>query len=416
MTQELTVLPPPQIVDVSKFALSIEAIVSQRELIKQCMAKAMTEGQHYGKIDGCGPKPTLLQPGAQLLAHLFRLRPEYEIMETDLEGGHKRFRINCRLFVMGSVPPIPIAQGVGEASSMESKHRFRNAAKEIRWTEDSVPAVYWNLHRKDKETGGHTAQDWLKNSYDGANMGTKKNEQGAWVFVEYLGGNEDKVENPNPSDVFNTVLKMAKKRAFVDSTITATASSDFFSQDLEDIRDNVEATRSEKVADATEVKASAPGATNTPTSGTTATGHWGDVVCTYGKAKGPLRGKKLGDLNDTNLKYLADMFLVEGKHIKDGDRKMVAALAIWQATGRKDSTPAPKESEFQFNGKHHERLYEQIVWDSLKVDDFMAAMKAAKLIPEGASSFAAMSDETAKKFVDDWENSKLMVTNYLETK
>lgn len=416
MTQELTVLPPPQIVDVSKFALSIEAIVSQRELIKQCMAKAMTEGQHYGKIDGCGPKPTLLQPGAQLLAHLFRLRPEYEIMETDLEGGHKRFRINCRLFVMGSVPPIPIAQGVGEASSMESKHRFRNAAKEIRWTEDSVPTVYWNLHRKDKETGGHTAQDWLKNSYDGANMGTKKNEQGAWVFVEYLGGNEDKVENPNPSDVFNTVLKMAKKRAFVDSTITATASSDFFSQDLEDIRDNVEATRSEKVADATEVKASAPGATNTPTSGTTATGHWGDVVCTYGKAKGPLRGKKLGDLNDTNLKYLADMFLVEGKEVKPADKKMVAALAIWQASDRK-VLPAKKDEELpKFNGPNHEKLFEQLRWDNVKIEDFMAAMKKSKLIPEGASSFAAMSDETAKKFVDDWENSKLMVTNYLETK
>jgi hypothetical protein len=44
----------------------------------------------------------------------------------------------------------------------------------------------------------------------------------------------DGSENPNIADVHNTVLKMAKKRALVDATLTAAAASDLFSQDFDD--------------------------------------------------------------------------------------------------------------------------------------------------------------------------------------
>jgi hypothetical protein len=43
-----------------------------------------------------------------------------------------------------------------------------------------------------------------------------------------------RVENADLADTYNTVLKMAKKRALVDATLTATAASDIFNQDLED--------------------------------------------------------------------------------------------------------------------------------------------------------------------------------------
>jgi hypothetical protein len=43
-----------------------------------------------------------------------------------------------------------------------------------------------------------------------------------------------KYENPDIADVYNTCLKMAKKRALVDATLTATGASDFFTQDVED--------------------------------------------------------------------------------------------------------------------------------------------------------------------------------------
>lgn len=416
MTQELTVLPPQQIVNVAESALSIDQIVKQRTLITECMAKAMHENQHYGKVPGCGDKPTLLQPGAQLLAHLFRLRPEYEVIESDLAGGHKRFRVQCRLYFIGSTPELRISEGVGESSSMESKHRFRNAAAVVTPTGDPVPPAYWDIKNKQ---GPDAAKKWAANAYDGKSVSTKKID-GAWQFVIVEGGSDEKVENSNPADVFNTVLKIAKKRAFVDATITATASSDFFTQDLEDIRENIAAVESAHPANE-KPASSAPekwlGAQEARKDSGELTGSWRDVECTFGKKNGPLRGTKLGDLNDDSLKYLADLFLVEGKEIKPGDRKMVAALAIWKAEGNRKVAPPDERNEGpQFNGKNHEELYEQLIWAEIKPEDFMAAMKHAKAIPETAKSFANMSDETAKSFLDDFENCETHVKNYLTEK
>jgi hypothetical protein len=38
-----------------------------------------------------------------------------------------------------------------------------------------------------------------------------------------------------PADLANTILKMAKKRALIDAVLTATAASDIFTQDIEDL-------------------------------------------------------------------------------------------------------------------------------------------------------------------------------------
>lgn len=414
---QLAVLPPQQIIDVAKHALSIDAIVAQRDLIKSCMAKAMEEGQHYGRVPGCGDKPTLLQPGAQLLAHLFRLRPEYEIIETDLLHDHKRFRVTCRLYVMGSTPPIPISEGVGESSSMESKHRFRNAAPVVTPTGDPVPSKYWDIKNKD---GAEAAKKWAANAYDGKHVSTKKID-GSWQFVIVEGGSDEKVENTNPSDVFNTVLKIAKKRAFVDATITATASSDFFTQDLEDIRDNVEATKKEeKTVNGHEVQQPAPRSESRPpaqTNGTSDMKGWRDVECTFGTKNGPLRGKKLGDLNESNLKYLCEMFLAEGKKIDAKDQKMVAGLAMWKASQSAPKTKGRSNSD-GFNGPNHSQLAELLAWENPEIsqDDFLEAMKNAGHIPAEAKSFMAMSDETAKTFLGEYEDAKEIVRVYLAKK
>ena len=57
-----------------------------------------------------------------------------------------------------------------------------------------------------------------------------KTDEGQWVIAE----KGEKQENPDIADVYNTVLKMAKKRAMVDAVLTITAASDIFTQDLEE--------------------------------------------------------------------------------------------------------------------------------------------------------------------------------------
>lgn len=200
--------------------LTANDIIAQVTLIQQVMGAVMKDKEHYGTIPGCGDKPTLLQPGAQKLLLTFRLAPEYEVMQTDMDKGHREYRVHCTLRSIGSNGFC--GSGVGCCSTMEGKFRFRVAPKKI--TDRPVPREYWDLRVKDLKA----AQALL----GGAGFSTKKDDNGEWKITE---GSSEKVEHDNPADYYNTVLKMAKKRALVDATLTATAASDIFTQDIEDM-------------------------------------------------------------------------------------------------------------------------------------------------------------------------------------
>jgi hypothetical protein len=196
-------------------------IRNQVNLIQEVMKEVMTEGQHYGKIPGCGEKPTLLKPGAEKLSMTFRLRP---IMDNDrdiaiekLNNGHINIRVYCHIM---SAQGLELATGIGSCSTMESKFRYRGGEKKP--TEQSVPKEYWNL----KKAGNLSeAQDLI----GGKGFGVAKVD-GAWQICE-IG---EKMENPDIADTYNTVLKIAKKRAYIDGILSATGASDIFTQDIED--------------------------------------------------------------------------------------------------------------------------------------------------------------------------------------
>jgi hypothetical protein len=86
-------------------ALSPAQVTEQIQMIQAVMRQNMREGEHYGKIPGTGKdaKPTLLKSGAEKLALLFRLAPEYDVKVIDLakEGlgppGHREVQVTCKL-------------------------------------------------------------------------------------------------------------------------------------------------------------------------------------------------------------------------------------------------------------------------------------------------------------------------------
>jgi hypothetical protein len=90
-----------------------------------------------------------------------------------------------------------------------------------------VPSKYWETRDR---------------SLLGGDRFVPKKKDGKWVILE-------RVEHDNPADYFNTVLKIAKKRAHVDAILTATAASDIFTQDAEDIRENLAAFESDEPQD-----------------------------------------------------------------------------------------------------------------------------------------------------------------------
>ena len=45
--------------------LTVAQVRAQINLIQEVMRTTMQDGQHFGKVPGCGDKPTLLKPGAE---------------------------------------------------------------------------------------------------------------------------------------------------------------------------------------------------------------------------------------------------------------------------------------------------------------------------------------------------------------
>lgn len=199
-------------------ALTPADLNKQVQLIQHVMKEVMKPGEHYGTIPGCGDKPALFKAGAEKLSMTFRMAPTYQVEKTELDGGHREYQVICSLshITTGQV----LGQGLGVCSTMESKYRFRKAAR-------SCPQCGKEAIIKGKvEYGG----GWI--CYKAKGGCNSKWADGA---QEIEGQKVGSVEYENPADYYNTVIKMAKKRAHVDSVLTATAASDIFAQDIEDL-------------------------------------------------------------------------------------------------------------------------------------------------------------------------------------
>ena len=217
MQNEVAIRDSYGVVNFEESAMNVESVTRQVAIIQNVMKSVMKQDEHYGTIPGTN-KPSLLKPGAEKLNLVFRLRPEYQITKTELYSGHREYEVVCTLYHIPTGQSV--GQGVGSATTMEGKYRFRGGEKKD--TGKPVPKDYWNLKKTDPAKA--------KELIGGDGFGTAKFD-GEWRICE-LG---EKIEHDNPADYYNTVLKMAKKRAHVDAILTATAASDIFTQDTEDM-------------------------------------------------------------------------------------------------------------------------------------------------------------------------------------
>jgi hypothetical protein len=192
--------------------VTADALTRHVKLIGEIQKKVMVKDRHYGVIPGTGPKPTLLKPGAELLAMTFRLCPVYEIVDKVERPEFLSYTVCCTLETIESARRV--ATGIASCNSYEKKYRYR-------WidTGDPVPKEYW----KDRDPA----------LIGGKEFKAKKNDAGAYTIHEYG-------DNDNPYDLQNTLIKMAEKRALIAAILNATAASDYFTQDIEDFADEEE--------------------------------------------------------------------------------------------------------------------------------------------------------------------------------
>lgn len=185
----------PAVENYGSRSLTAADVRAQVNLMQDVMAEVMKDGVHYGKIPGTQSK-SLYKAGAEKLMATFRLAAKPEVEDLS-DGGEIAYRVTVSLLTAGGAF---VGAGIGECSSAEEKYSWRAAVHKKEW--DATPE---NRRR----------------------------------VKFYRDGKEVQQVRTNPADVANTILKMAKKRGQVDAVITATAASDIFTQDIEDLPDEV---------------------------------------------------------------------------------------------------------------------------------------------------------------------------------
>ena len=220
-------------------AMRLSDMKENRRLTQQFFKEVMEDGVDFGTIPGTD-KPTLYKPGAEGLCELYGYAPTYNTSETsDMATGFLRVVVTCTLVQRGTGEVV--AQGLGECNTREARYFYR-------WMSESQLRKIPDLYN-------------IRDSFKKEERAGKDKKTGReWKAIYY------RTENDDLFTLWNTVLKMAKKRAHVDATLSATRSSGLFSQGAAALEDWIEADY-EDVTDrvATPVPETPPAAPTEPT-------------------------------------------------------------------------------------------------------------------------------------------------------
>jgi len=202
-------------------------------LVEATYTEGIEENGDYGIIPGT-KKKTLLKPGADKLCELYGLADEYAIVpEFSREDWDRQpplfdYTVYCTLRNKrtGRVD----ANGMGNCNSYEAKYKWRDQNRKC--PECGKETIFRSKKRAedgDREPGWYC---WTKKGGCGGQFPADS--------VRITSQVTGRIENDDIATLKNTILKMAKKRAKVDATLSATRSSGIFTQDMEDIGDAVQ--------------------------------------------------------------------------------------------------------------------------------------------------------------------------------
>lgn len=190
-------------------------LVARLDVIKEAMQTAMVRDVDYGIIPGTD-KPALYKPGSEKLAVLFQLDVQLDNQKRWGPGDHLTVISHATVFHAPSGARLGFGEGI--CSTKEKKYGKRQAKRVCPTC--GAAAIF----KSKKDPGWYC---WGKMGGCGAKFANDKEPS---IVNQEVG----EVENPDLGDTWNTVDKMASKRARVDAILSVTGASALFTQDVED--------------------------------------------------------------------------------------------------------------------------------------------------------------------------------------
>jgi hypothetical protein len=200
---------------------TVEEMVARVKKIQAVREQVMKRDVHYGVIPGTS-KPTLLKPGAEILAQTFLLDLQLEHQKIWDDDNH-HLSVDATCVVYHAPTGIRLGRASGFCSTREEKYAWRKSERVCPDCGAAAIAKKKDFGRGDFTPGWFC---WAKKGGCGHEF--------AEADPRIVGQEVGRVANPDITDMYNTVVKMGEKRAMIAAVLIATGASSDFTQDAED--------------------------------------------------------------------------------------------------------------------------------------------------------------------------------------